>query len=539
MLKTYNLSITAFRKVVFILLCGILLSAPNLKGELVLNDPFHHGEFIATAVNLFSEEPQGFSTLKIHGALDFIPALVARSVWNEENYFLPTLAIYNSLTILANLFFIAITFILTNGLKHKWKFLIASALTAPVIVGYRDLFLLSSLYVFIKTQKDTSNKSLNLFYLVLLGVSMSLGAFWSFDRGLAGIISIGIGTIIASIKKPTKLISIISFIGFSVYLSTNFSQFSFDDYFENIRVLIQTSSQWSYERNYDTLSRSVFALAINFLSAILLLHTAVTTPWSIERTATYTTLLALSVFMFKIGINRADYQHIYYSLWTPMLSAFAANQSSGKYPRIIEFLAGSLVLMTLALAFRTNTLLISAVIYITTTSQSEKLKNLASIRIFVIATTLSALSFSHSTIRSIINKDYIWLNNIIVPPSNFAASTQGVQWVSKHLLEANPKCIFDLSNNGTINGLTNLPSCSRFIYPVYAGSMHQDELIDSLVKASPTAIVYSTTYWSYAIDGKSMQERFPALDRFIRLKYPKEKCAHGYCIRYLRSLNEK
>ncbi len=94
------------------------------------------------------------------------------------------------------------------------------------------------------------------------------------------------------------------------------------------------------------------------------------------------------------------------------------------------------------------------------------------------------------------------------------------------------ECVFDLSNNGVINGLVRRPSCSRFTYPVYAGPHHESILISDLRDASPRALVYSSTYWSYNIDGRDMRKRFPELDKFILKNYPKEECSHGYCVRY-------
>lgn len=120
----------------------------------------------------------------------------------------------------------------------------------------------------------------------------------------------------------------------------------------------------------------------------------------------------------------------------------------------------------------------------------------------------------------------------VFPPSNRLSATDGVVWVSDRLQERAVDCVFDLSNNGIINGLTRRPSCSRFTYPVYAGPDHESILISDLRGASPRALVYSSTYWSYRIDGRNMKKRFPELDKFILENYPDEECNHGYCVRY-------
>ena len=50
-------------------------------------------------------------------------------------------------------------------------------------------------------------------------------------------------------------------------------------------------------------------------------------------------------------------------------------------------------------------------------------------------------------------------------------------------------------------------------------------------EADPPAIIFSADYWSYAIDDRSMQDRHPDLDTYLRQIFPFETCKGGYCIR--------
>jgi len=156
------------------------------------------------------------------------------------------------------------------------------------------------------------------------------------------------------------------------------------------------------------------------------------------------------------------------------------------------------------------------------------------VNVTYIAFVIILLFFIFPTSIKFANDKYKWLAHIYSPPTNNSASTEGVRWVSDRLIRSKSTCVFDLSNNGVINGLTTLPSCSRFTYPVYAGLVHETELINAVRETSPPAIVYSSTYWSYSIDGKSMRDRFPQLDIFLLQQYPNMECANGYCIRYLK-----
>ncbi len=129
---------------------------------------------------------------------------------------------------------------------------------------------------------------------------------------------------------------------------------------------------------------------------------------------------------------------------------------------------------------------------------------------------------------------YAWVEKPTAWGDNAAASPEGVRWAAEQVLASQSSCLLDLSNNGVINGLTRLPSCTRFTYLVYAGPANENELIDAVRSSAPKAVVYSTTEPSYTVDGRSMRERFPQLDAYLVTQYPVEKCNKGYCIRYQR-----
>jgi hypothetical protein len=107
-------------------------------------------------------------------------------------------------------------------------------------------------------------------------------------------------------------------------------------------------------------------------------------------------------------------------------------------------------------------------------------------------------------------------------------------WSSETIVESGADCVFDLSNTGLINAVANLPACSQFTYPVYAGLQNEGKLITDLTRADPPVIVYRSDFWSYAIDGRNMAERFPALDAEIIKLYPREVCKYDYCLRFQR-----
>ena len=81
-----------------------------------------------------------------------------------------------------------------------------------------------------------------------------------------------------------------------------------------------------------------------------------------------------------------------------------------------------------------------------------------------------------------------------------------------------------MSNNGVINGILNLPSCTKYSYLVYASKNYEANIIEDLQIKRPEVIIYSTKFWSYAIDGKPMYSRFIELNKYILNAYPYEEC---------------
>jgi len=134
----------------------------------------------------------------------------------------------------------------------------------------------------------------------------------------------------------------------------------------------------------------------------------------------------------------------------------------------------------------------------------------------------------------LIQGKYYWLAQITDPPRNGLLVDKGIQWVSAELSKAGSNCVFDLSNNGVINGVTALPACTKYTYPVYATQRYEGDMIQELQQRNPPIIVFYSTYWPFSIDGKSMHDRFPELKNYLLKTYQYEKCNFGYCLRYIK-----
>lgn len=516
-----------------LLVCAFFILAPNLKGSAVLTDPFHDGEYFAVAVNFFSLQPQAFQPLSIHGALDFIPALAARYWWGDEHYFLPTAAIYSALDIAAAALLLLITQTLCKTRPYAWIVLLGMAVAAPLFVGYRDLLLLASLYSFLLLSRQP-REARPVGLLMILGALAGFGMFWSFDRGLATVVCLGPAMLLLAWHQRIHLLAAAAFAITVLGLGLLFDGFSLSGYLENLSVLLQTSGQWSYGWQRDAVILSTFVILIN-LGAVLL---AVRAHWlsrgAIQDQARMLALLALTAIMLKVGINRADVEHIFNGLWAPLLLTLSLARPTFTLNRL-SLLAPVVIAIGAALSFKFHHvgffLVACVLVYLCIPHRYPNDFRLSHL-LTVMMIGASASAVTYIGLKHFRQGQYQWLTQLVAPPGNADAVTEGVNWASQQLLQSQASCVFDLSNNGVINGLLALPSCTRFTYPVYAAAHHEAELISALSAAAPAAIVYSSTFPSYSIDGKTMRERFQALDSYLTARYPREECADGYCVRY-------
>lgn len=521
---------------IVVIAVGILaLILPIIRGGVVLFDPFHCGEFFAATVGLFSDSNYSSHSITIHGSLDFIPALIAERQWGGNNYFLPTVAIYKFLNLLAAIFLMSIAYQLTKYKSHQWLLLLAVAAAAPLLVGYRDLILLVSIYLFIRIRDCDAGRGLSIFLKIIFGAIVAFGMFWSYDRGIAGALSLGAAVLALLFRNRWYAISLVSFVATVAGLGLFFKVFSIHGYLNNVFILMETSGQWSYGWKRGPVVLTLFAIIYNIASIFLLIRESLQSKSLTEKLPIVLCFIFLSIFMLKIGINRADLEHIYFSLWVPMLVILSLHERNISIKITAGVFIGVILTATIALSISSKSYglaLVVGVFFFSVTRITNENINKFSRTFFALLIVACFSSILYTGVKSFSNGQYAWIKSISSPASNRLSATDGVVWASDRLREHAVECVFDLSNNGVINGLLRRPSCSRFTYPVYAGPNHEAILISDLRDASPSAIVYSSTYWSYSIDGRDMKNRFPKLDEYILKNYPKEECSHGYCVRY-------
>jgi hypothetical protein len=514
----------------------VSLSSSFKLPEGILVDPFHYGEYFALLTSLFGAQ-SSINPLTIHGALDYVPGLVAQKIFGGNDYFFPTWLIYRLLDFVAAIFLLTIVFQMVKNNPQRFIILLGVAIVAPFLVEYRDVALLLGIILYFLIQ-EKHNPVINLVLEISFGLVVALGLFWSFDRGIAGMVALGAASIIYAYQKRQYIISLFVFIVSVVTFGFFSPELSLSNYLENVKFLVATSSNWSYGWNEDTVILTALLGLTNILANWLLWSSIVKSKTIGEHSANALFLSILSLIFFKIGINRADTIHILWGLWSPMLMCiywFSSKHEEklGNY-LIVALNIALYSILVIGITFRLValapifTLGILGMISVLIKDASKLVRN------FVAATLLLPIAYTiYLFSYGVAMGDYRWINYYHSLPSNSAMATDGVRWVSQELTNSGSHCVFDLSNNGVINGLTGLPACTRFTYLVYADQRYEDEIIRSVRGRKPKAIVYSSTFWSFSIDRKPMPARFPILNKYLLENYPQEKCSYGYCVRYL------
>lgn len=507
---------------------GCIFNNIPLRNGMII-DPFHQGEYFAT---LNSNN----SVLTIHGALDYIPAMLCRWVFGSDVYFFPTMMTYAILNFLSCAILLLIVFILCKENKNSVSLLLF-ACAAPFLVGYRDLFLLFAVYLYFFIQQKHDRTPYKFILEGLLGAAMAAGVFWSFDRGLVAVLAIGSGGFIHACKTKSYIFSAVVFFVIMLLSHKFLPAFNFYNYCENVIFLMNSASQWQYGwKRHAIVITGVLGL-VQALTLYLLVATFVDRRRDYSCAANAVFFMVLSCMMCKVAINRADLFHLVMALWAPALAVFFWLSRRGEFKpnRFFRvFLIGCIgCFLALAYKQKSGACLLIALLMIAVCLYDGLDKRVMKKR-YEIMFILGMISLLGGAVwKNVRRGDYNWVGYFFKLPTNVVLSGNAMHWVSNALIDAKAECVFDFVNNGVINGLTELPGCTRFAYLVYASPANEAEMITDLKSRHPPAIVYSTLFWSFYIDGRTMSGRFPNLDAFILQTYTVEKCSFDYCVRYL------
>ncbi|TWI53550.1 hypothetical protein IQ22_02769 [Pseudomonas duriflava] len=499
-------------------------------------DPFHQGEYFATLPNLLQNDAGGHA-FTIHGALDYLPAWIAIHISSLETHFLYTQVLYALCNFgAALLLYLIASLYVERGERYELLILLTIAAVASYLVGYRDLFLLLSIFLFLLCLRASRSSD---FYLLatLLGVTAAFNMFWSYDRGITGLGAVGFGVLIASFGNKRFLYAMAVFFATFFVLASFTEVFALSDYVRNLDFLLSTSSQWTYRTPRFLIQTAL--LTIPTLLAYYALFKAMPRPFRFSTSlATIGMVAVLMLMLYKVATNRADFIHIPMGMWAPMIAFLFAHDQARKgvakegevlaRPYIAMAMIGALLLLGLVgknpMPFF---VVLLGLVFI-----HKRQKPLGYTAYLAIGALLIAFTLYKSPVPGVLANGFRWIPSLAQPPRNELLVSEGARWAAYEIERSGASCVFDLSNNGIINGITALPACTKYIYPVYATRVYEQDMIADLRRSEPPAVIYSSTFWSFSIDDLSMHDKFPELKKYLDEKYPYERCESEYCLRF-------
>lgn len=490
-------------------------------------DPFHTGEYFVQLINL----EHGLNTFTIHGAVNYVPAFISKFLFDDK-YILATSILIKFLAILSSFLFTYICYLLLDKNTSKYVYSIFIFSISLSFITHRDFFLMLSIIFFVKTIISISSSSkLNNLQMIFFGLVMAASIFWTFDRGIAGLVSIGVAYIYIIVKNKNKnkilFLPLVSFFLSVILLNVFFESTSIIHWFNNVSMLIKSSSQWHYPFSLKNLALTSFAYFCFFFTIFnVIKHFRANKDYSNRAFLLF--VFTLSVILLKSAVNRVDVSHV---LLTLIGFSFAVTYIIGldlkiNYTSIslkLDFFVLILIsffLVFLGFWFRELSFLYLLVMFLFIFINQNYFKNimlfkyiaLTSLVIFIILFSMKA-----------------YKNNERRPIEQ--ATTEGIDWVVKVLSSNNVRCIFDYTNNGIINAKSNLPTCTKYAYPIYTPYEKEKEILFQLKENDPNLVVYSGNFLYSVIDAKPMSYRYPKVDAYIKNNYRFEKCKFGYCIK--------
>ncbi|NMZ11757.1 hypothetical protein HBO07_10745 [Pseudomonas proteolytica] len=503
--------------VLFILMpLGLAFDVNLIKS---LTDGFHEGEYIGNLLNLeiYYSGMSSFPLL-IHGAMDYVPSLLANKIVGENHLLVWTRFLNVAAVALCWLLYLDISRVILRRQSEKvlWGFLfyftflwmaIASG-TDPVskqqaFLGTRDLFLILSLWGGAKAFSCDSGVRAYL-YLVVAGFFAGLSLYWSYDRGVISAIWILICalTLFFQRRSLAALATLLAYVTAVLLVSQmRFFGSLIDNYNNIVYWVLNTSDVWflAFKMKLTALP-GAFAMLIFSLAVIL--HAIVRIIYStvIEKLPLVLGVIVVQLIFLSKMYSLPGFPTTYYFIWPSFLLLVLVPPKAKIAIEIDKCITQ--MIDQIRSAFKVLNL------------QDKLILGGAGVLVLILSSNSLVSGFG-----KIIQLIHPLPDEAMVDRNQF-----GVDILSK----LGTGCVFLWSNEGVFTRLFNKPYCTKFPYAVYISKGEEVDALIYLKSNPPGVIVYDSPFWSMSIYGRHMRDRLPAIDRFIRENYVFHSSGTGY-----------
>lgn len=465
--------VVAFVSLSLLIAFSVPLTAP-------LTDLFQEGEYLTP--RLFAQT--GHLPLLIHGLIDVWPSEIAAWACGEEKVIHCTRSANAALTALASSLFAACAFavrgakstlMLAAGGAILTLLLINGQISVPIALqqgspAIRDIVLLAELICLSQRTGRTADLG-----MVAAGALAAAGVFWTYNRGLIGVVAILVG-VLACFAVGCRRQAVIGGVAFAATLVLILLAFpvASGQHFANIVYWARHGDVWAYP---DPVGR-LRANASFYTLACLTLAVGALAAWRQRRSRDLPTtmvLLVVAAMLLQQIHARDDSTHMLFVVpWLFLLAlrAFGATLRARD--------ARALGIVSLALA--------------------------GGVGAVMVAPLYAGVVANREAVRTGRFQD-----SAIVPMATRQAAAM--------LRRAPGGCTYVLDNSQALYSLAGKLPCSRVIVPIYAQDEAETALIADLYRTRPAMIMGLSQDWFSAIDGRPLASRTPRLAAWINAHY--------------------
>ena len=464
-----------------------------------LSDGFQEGEYLSAFLQIARGQA---APLLIHGQMDYLPARLALAFAGQD-HLIAAVRLTNALFgFAASLAFLAGLRALAGRTDERLAATLLGAALLLVLNGpaasaidlqqgapaIRDLALLAELYLLIRASSAAQRNATIL--AALAGLVAGAALFWSYNRGVVGVIALGGWAAAGQLRGPrlALLAAPLAGLGAGLALLWLAEPAVFARHLANIVYWQAHQAIWA--KAPDTLPDVVLAAVFAVGTLALFAWTAVRF-WrgghAARELATLAALGAAALLIAYAGLNRLDSFHIRFAV--PFMTLLAVRLAVLSRPERLPVLSR-------------NQWMLAAVTGLWLLAYVRPVPLLAG---FV--GNVAALAHGPSADRALAG-----------PALSGAADA---------LRAGGGMCTYTFDNSAALYHLSGLPPCARAMVPVYLAGAEEARTIAELSARRPPLVIGGSDAWYAAIDGKPLAQRTPALARWLTENYVPAKSIGG------------
>jgi hypothetical protein len=486
----------------------LMMAAFNYSIIRPVTDGFHEGEYLG-ALWTIRTYLSGVTTfpLLVHGPMDYIPSLFASRLSSDQAIIVLTRAINTGIAGLTWILFFDVLlkllrwneFRFAAGLASLALFFMMIAIVPVDVVerqqmflAIRDLFLVAALWCTLRGLSTSSSQTRSVM-LLLAGATLAASLYWAYDRFLAAIAFGGGLVLVLLLQRAWRQATALVVGGIAGLLLIPFvaPTGNLDENFANLIYWLKYSSEvWHISvRN----RAPAVPTALAMVSLLLIFAKA----WFHDRSkrdnnlalAFIAGLLALQAFFLLKYFNLPRQPNNYYFVW-PFVLLLAAQTLQWPLLRKVDEMMRDLWATTRAGGVR------------------QQLGFAAlTVSLAVIVTNNMAVASATS------------LRALVRPPADTELMPTAIVELARDISPSTDGCVLLWSNEGIFATALRRPFCTRYMYPVYVSAEQEADLLRQIRAAPPAVVTFGTPSWSMNIYGRTMQQRLPAVDRYLRENY--------------------